>query len=217
MKCILDIQIACEGRVELDEDTKKNSLEVHVEYVGDIHLGFAIQTFEEAVRAVREMFTKQTKSTATSVLVHLLPLTVLDSGASRFVAQIEHLGCLERNLRKHPRLRDVLRELTDHRGPQHFRKLSENIADVLSKLGSKSAEFVSMAMGQVRELKSGAGSEQVLFELIRGMWNSPFNPSYLGAWVTDIYQIRCGTIWVNASCQGCCRSSTRDQPTPTML
>ena len=160
VKCILDIQIACEGRVELDEDTKKNSLEVHLEYVGDIHLGFAIQTFEEAVRAVREMFTKQTKSTATSVSVHLLPLTVLDNGASRFVAQIEHLGCLERNLRKHPRLRDVLRELTDHRGPQHFRKLSENIADVLSKLGSKSAEFVSMAMGQVRELKSGAGSEQ---------------------------------------------------------
>ena len=86
VKSIPNIQIDGEGRVELDEDTKKNSSEVQVKDVGDIHLGFAIQTFEDAVRAVSEICTKLTKSTATAVKVHLLPLTVLDNKASRYVA-----------------------------------------------------------------------------------------------------------------------------------
>ena len=60
---------------------------------------------------------------------------------------------------------------------------------MLSKLEGKNAEFVSTAMGQVREMKSGAGSEHDLFEIVGGKWNTPFNPSYLDAWVTDMYQL----------------------------
>ncbi|XP_027880387.1 stonustoxin subunit alpha-like [Xiphophorus couchianus] len=195
VKNIPTVSISGEGAVDLKDEDKMGFENSSCKFYGDFFLDNNPTTAEEAIKLYHNLptFLKPTQNettandrhTAVPVKVWMLPLTSLDSSASKMVRQIS-LGLVQEAQKALEDLGELEIRFNDAMKLKSMEKFPQ-IAEKLKYFNEMCTEFklgYQQSLAEKLPLIRGGGEEEAkLAEILKKRHSSPFNTTSLNQWM----------------------------------
>ncbi|XP_034006739.1 uncharacterized protein LOC117498711 [Trematomus bernacchii] len=187
VKKISSFSIEGEGSLKMKDKDKENVEKMSCRFFGDFLVQKPPTSFQEAVEVYQSLpkLLGANGENAVPVKVCLLPLTCLDSSATKLVRQIS-IGLVQKSQSVledlsdlEMRCNDALRTQTAQQFPQIGKKL-KTFKQMFSEFKLKFQRTLAKKLPSIR---GGGEEEAVLTEILRKTCSSPFNSKDLNEWM----------------------------------
>lgn len=181
-------KISGDGKVDMDEDLRKTLERVTVKYEGDLDLGMAVSTYDDAVKAYQVIGKALTKdpSKAVPVKVFLLPLSAFkDTPSERLVRTISK-DIIARATHEYQRLKDHeldLAAMAKADGCRQFSDMLTAVGSARQHLRTFMVKFQQRFQAVLPSIRMGKKEEQELLDYLEEINDSPFAENLRSEWV----------------------------------
>ncbi|KAK1879426.1 Verrucotoxin subunit beta [Dissostichus eleginoides] len=187
IKKIPCLSIEGEGSLKMEDKDKANVETFSCKFHGDFSLEKNPVSFQDAVEVYQSLpkLLGANGENAVPVKVWLLPLTCLDSTASKLVRQIsirlvqESQSVLEDLSDLEMRCNDALRTQT----AQQFQQIGKKLKTFKQMCSEFKLKFQRTLAKKLPSIRGGGEEEAVLAEILRKTCSSPFNSKDLNEWM----------------------------------
>ncbi|XP_055007695.1 uncharacterized protein LOC110175830 isoform X1 [Boleophthalmus pectinirostris] len=184
------ISIDGEGNLKMEDKDKEKVNKFSCTFHGDFCLDKSPTTFEEAVKVYQDLPKRlgPKGENAVPVRVHLLPLSALDSAASKLVRHISlRLVCEAENVLENFRELDMIcNDVLKSPVGQNFSHFSKKV----KTFNSLCSEFLLGLQGtlamKLPSIRGGGEEEAALAEVLKRAAESPFSSHRLNQWMDEV-------------------------------
>ncbi|XP_055004983.1 verrucotoxin subunit beta-like [Boleophthalmus pectinirostris] len=187
---IPNISIDAEGNLKMEDRDKEKVNKFSCTFHGDFCLDKSPTTFEEAVKVYQDLPKRlgPKGENAVPVRVHLLPLSALDSAASKLVRHISlRLVCEAENILENFRELDMIcNDILKSPAGQNFSYVSEKVKTFNSLCSEFLLGLQETLATKLPSIRGGGEEEAALAEVLKRATESPFSFHRLNQWMEEV-------------------------------
>lgn len=190
VKKLPGIEIEGDGKINIDDNERKEADRFECKFYGDIHLPNNPTTFESSVKIYQELPKLLNQGDSPVVVakkVWLYPLTKLNSNAAKVVHEIS-VGLVSQAQKVMEDMFQIqmhANDIMNTRACSTFSGIKEQLLEFKEKVTEYKMSFSQKLMHLLPRIREGGEKESALTEVFKSKEASPFNNHALLTWIRE--------------------------------